>query len=186
MADIRLVTRTVQTLVNALHELNGFAGEPPTFVLEDNTGLETDRADRDAKLVQAGVLKLTPDYLLRVYDYEEGDFEIPVDSRPDKPAPIGAKNNQSNFSASNELSKFTPAQMVIENLVTASVENIPAPLSSDDIRNAVFSANNSIEDLEQNLALLLDKQDPRFAELLAQTAFSAQLLGFVNASESVV
>ncbi len=52
--------------------------------------------------------------------------------------------------------------MVIANLVTASVENIHAPLSSDDIRNAVFSANNSIEDLEQNLAFAR-----RFAKLLA-------------------
>ncbi len=60
LADIRLVTKTVQTLVNALHILNGFTGELPISVLEDNTGLEIDRADSDAKLVQAGVLKLTP------------------------------------------------------------------------------------------------------------------------------
>ena len=184
MADIRLVTKTVQNLVNALHILNGFTGEPPTFVLEDNTGLEIDRAGRDSQLVQAGVLKLTPEYLLRVYDYEEGDFEIPTNLLPDKNMPMGI-NKPSNFSASNELSKFTPAQMVIENLVAASIENIPAQLSSDDLRNAVFSAN-SMADLEANLALLLDKQDPHFTELLAQTAFSAQLLGFVNSSESVV
>lgn len=182
MADIRLVTKTVQTLVNALHTLNGFTGEPPTFVLEDNTGLEIDRAERDAKLVQAGVLKLTPDYLLRVYDYEDGDFEIPSVTPPktnslstDKPlnfsAPMGAK--------------FTPAQEVIENLVSDSVKNIPTVLSSDDIRDAVFNSKTQ-QQLEENLALLLDKQDPRFEDLLTQTMLSAQLLGFVNSAEAVV
>ena len=181
-ADIRLTTDTVQTLVNALHSLNGFTGEPPVFVLEDDTGLETERADRDAKLTQAGVLKLTPDYLLRVYDFQKGDFEIPgTDSKSGKTPEVIAPK-QVSFSASNVPPKFTPAQQVIENLVDASVENIPAPLSSDDIREAVFSAN-SMQQLEENLALLLDKQDPRFADLLTQTALSAQLLGFVNAND---
>lgn len=192
-ADIRLTTDTVQTLVNALHSLNGFTGEPPTFVLEDDTGLETERADRDAKLTQAGVLKLTPDYLLRVYDFQEGDFEIPsTDLKSAKTPEVDAPSKNADltkktldFAASNAPQKFTPAQQVIENLVDASVENIPAPLSSEDIREAVFSAN-SMQQLEENLALLLDKQDPCFADLLTQTALSAQLLGFVNSSESVV
>jgi hypothetical protein len=162
--------------------LNGFSGEPPTFVMEDNTGLEIDRAGRDSQLVQAGILKLTPEYLLRVYDYEEGDFEIPTEISQSQNV---TNSKPANFSVSNAPPKFTPAQQVIENLVDASVEKIPEPLSSDDIRNAVFSSN-SMQQLEENLALLLDKQDPRFADLLTQTALSAQLLGFVNSKESVV
>jgi len=128
--------------------------------------------------------------LLRVYDYEEGDFEIPTGNNllpveKNSPSQNATNSKPSNFSASNEPPKFTPAQMVIENLVDNSVANIPAVLSADDIREVVFSAN-SPADLEEKLALLLDKQDPRFADLLTQTMLSAQLLGFVNSHESVI
>lgn len=84
-ADLRMVSKTIQTLVNNLWQLNGFPNDPPTFVMEDGAGLEIPRAERDAKLVQAGICKLTPDYLLRVYDFEDGDFEIP-DNAPVAPA----------------------------------------------------------------------------------------------------
>lgn len=81
-ADIRMVRRTVQRLVDVLWELNGFAGDAPTFVMSDDTGLELERAERDAKLVQAGVVRLTPDYLLRVYDYGPDDLDLEKMSMP--------------------------------------------------------------------------------------------------------
>lgn len=176
MADIRLVTKTVQTLVNALHSLNGFAGDPPTFVLEDNTGLETDRADRDAKLVQAGILKLTPAYLTRVYDYEEGDFEIPDNSST--PATI---SKPLNFSTSNTSLKFTVDQQVIENLADNMLDNLGSPISNDEIYAAIKLASDP-EDLADRLAILFGSTDTKtFESVLARGLFAADIMGYANA-----
>lgn len=177
MADIRLVTKTVQTLVNALHVLNGFTGEPPTFVLEDNTGLEIDRAGRDSQLVQAGVLKLTPDYLLRVYDYEEGDFEIPTVA----PTPIIDKPKPANFSASNEPVKFTADQQVVENLADNVLEKLNSPIPEQAIFNAIKAAK-SHDDLADRLAVLFADTDTKeFRTVLERATFAADLMGFANA-----
>lgn len=180
MADIRLVTKTVQNLVNALHTLNGFTGQPPTFVMEDNTGLEIDRAERDSKLVQAGVLKLTPDYLLRVYDYEEGDFEIPTTVPSDKNAPMSA-NKPSNFSASNEPSKFTPDQQIIEDLADNVLAKLSSPISNESIFNAIRAAKN-YDDLADRLAVLFVETDTtEFRTVLERATFSADVMGYTNA-----
>lgn len=175
-ADIRLVTETVQTLVNALHTLNEFSGEPPIFVMEDDTGLEVERADRDSKLVQAGVLKLTSEYLTRVYDFEDGDFEIPATTpasiQPTKPA---------QFSASNEPIKFTKDQQVIENLADDVLEKLKSPIPEQAIFNAIKAAKN-YEDLADRLAVLFSETDTKeFQGVLERATFAADLMGFANA-----
>jgi phage gp29-like protein len=178
-ADIRLVTKTVQTLVNALHTLNGFTGEPSTFVMEDNTGLEIERADRDSKLVQSGVLTLTPDYLLRVYDYEDGDFEIPAVAAPPKPQTVGTK--PANFSASvPPPTKFTPQQQEIETLADAVLENLGSPIPESAIFNAIKAASD-YEDLTNRLAVLFAETDTsEFRQVLERATFAADCLGFAN------
>lgn len=181
IADIRLVTKTVQTLVNALHTLNGFSGEPPLFVMEDETGLELERADRDSKLVQAGVLKLTPEYLTRVYDYEEGDFEIPqaVDTNV-KQVNDRSQNLQANFSASNEPVRFTKDQQLIEDLADKALENIKSPISEKSIFNAIKAAKD-YDDLVDRLAVLYrDTDTVEFRTMLERCTFAADLMGYVN------
>lgn len=79
-ADVRMVTRTVQKMVDTLWELNGFEGDAPDFVMADDTGLEMDRAERDARLAEAGVTGFTPGYLVRTYDYEPEDLTPPQGS----------------------------------------------------------------------------------------------------------
>ena len=176
-ADIRLVSKTIQTLVNSIHVLNGYAGEPPIFIMEDNTGLEVDRAERDAKLVQAGVLKLTPDYLLRVYDFEDGDFEIPA-VEPLAPATKEAPPPPSNFSGGQSV--FTPAQQVIEKLGDELMSNATSPVEPSVIFAAVKAAT-SYADLENRLAVIFDKTDTeQFRVALERATFAADVLGFVN------
>jgi phage gp29-like protein len=200
-ADMRLVTKTVQTLVNALHTLNGFTGDPPTFVMEDDTGLETERAERDAKLVQAGVLKLTPEYLLRVYDYEDGDFEIPevaTQQSAENFSPIGEKTKPANFYApigARFKSKqngfagvivpktpavFTPAQQAIETLGDGLMAQLKSPIDPQLIFAAIKAAKD-YEDLEDRLAVLFDKTDAsEFKNILERATFAVDVMGFVN------
>jgi phage gp29-like protein len=75
-ADCRMCAETGQKLVAVLWELNSFPGSPPKFVIQDGTGLEEERANRDATLVSKTGLKLTPEYFLRVYDFEEEDIDV--------------------------------------------------------------------------------------------------------------
>lgn len=88
-ADVRMVTRSMQRLVDILWTENRFPGKPPEFVMQDDTGLEEPRAARDATLVNAGIVRLTKDYLLRVYDYEEEDIEVPEKPQPPDAPPPG-------------------------------------------------------------------------------------------------
>jgi phage gp29-like protein len=81
-ADIRLVTAIVQRLVEALWALNALPGDPPSFVLQDDTGLEMERAERDAKLATAGILKFTDAYIVDKYDLEQDEFVIPTTPTP--------------------------------------------------------------------------------------------------------
>ncbi|MFQ5674200.1 MAG: DUF935 family protein, partial [Nitrospinales bacterium] len=72
-ADIRVLSRTVQNLINALASLNFPNAKVPDFIMEDGTGLEAERAERDVKLKQIGV-KFTPAYFTDKYDLEPEHF----------------------------------------------------------------------------------------------------------------
>lgn len=73
-ADIRTCESTVQKLIDVLWTLNAFDGQAPEFVLQDDTGLESERADRDVKLKNAGV-RFTKQYFLNKYDLDDGDID---------------------------------------------------------------------------------------------------------------
>jgi phage gp29-like protein len=91
-ADIRLVNGALQRTANAIAALN-FPGQPvPRVFLDEGRELNTERAERDSKLVQAGVVRLTKKYLLDKYDFEPGDIEVAAPSpagTPQPPAPTG-------------------------------------------------------------------------------------------------
>ncbi len=76
-ADMRMVQTTGQQLVNNLCLINGIS-DVPKFVMADDSGLETARAQRDsilAPLLKISGLQLKKEYYLRNYDYTEKDIE---------------------------------------------------------------------------------------------------------------
>lgn len=76
-ADMRMVQTTGQQLVNNLCLINGIS-DVPKFVMSDDSGLETARAQRDsilAPLLKISGLQLKKEYYLRNYDYTEKDIE---------------------------------------------------------------------------------------------------------------
>jgi phage gp29-like protein len=182
-ADIRLVTATVQRLIGTLCDLNGW-GAPPTFVMADGTGLEMDRAQRDKVLVDAGIVKLSKEYILDRYDFEEGDFEVvaetatPVaESTTDEPESDVAMS-ASLVTLAKRKQQFTPQQQAIEDAADALMVKVPEPINLDAMLSAVKAATDPT-DLAVRLSMLLDQQDPRFTELLARAQFAAQTLGYV-------
>lgn len=200
-ADIRMVSRTAQSIVNVLWSLNAFAGEPPIFIMRDDTGLEADRAERDAKLMREG-LKLTKDYFTRAYDYEDEDIDEDAMNAPVVPAAPGASPSPDDSSPADPKKKanvgkpadvkagtvfgtqFTPTQQAIEDALDPVIARALPPISQDDIREAIIAAA-SPEDLAQRLAVLMNGRSlQEFEDTLAKCIFAADVLGYVHAEES--
>jgi phage gp29-like protein len=194
-ADIRLVTGSVQRLVNALWALNSFPGDAPEFVMADDTGLEVPRAERDAKLVQAGVLRLTPKYLLDRYDFKEGDFELPTPAAPApargaaQPTPPQGKTKpiqaSLGFQGAANPQRFTQDQAALEALADSALAQAKSPVPAALIREAILAAT-SPDDLAERLAGLYGGEDlANFQALLEQSLFAADVLGYTNAEQRV-
>ena len=182
LTDLRIITNTVQRMIDAVVALNFPAADPPKFIMEDGTGLEADRAERDAKLANAGIARFTEEYLLRVYDFEPGDFEIPPLKQPagGKPMSLGAGNPVGVLAASQGgVGKFTAAQAAIEALADQVLVEARAPITVENLRAAV-EASRSPDDLAKRLASAYEGSDPaEFNELLERALFAADVFGYV-------
>jgi len=183
-ADLRLVTATVQRLVDALWAFNGRSGPAPTFVMADDTGLEKERADRDAILVDKVGVRLTEQYIAERYDLEPGDFTL-VDPKPAPVAPAASGDPAADPASPTALfaadpAQFTPVQQGIED----GLEELKTvdPVSPELVRAAVLAARDEA-DLRERLAALIPQADPRFQQALERASFAAAVLGYVAAQE---
>ena len=192
VSDLRLVTPTVQRLCDALWALNALPGVAPTFVLQDDRGLDLPRAERDAKLVQAGVLTLTDQYLLDRYDFEPGDF-LPAGAAPGVPStPLAADPGRSGMGgpqgvllAAPKPQRFTQDQAAVEALADAALAQAASPIPAAKIRAAILAADDP-EDLLERLAKLYAGEDAAaFQELVERSLFAADVLGYCNAQQRV-
>ena len=79
-ADLRMIRKTVQTLVDALCALNFKTRVIPEFLFDDGTGLGKDRAERDKILWGIGV-NFTKQYFIDRYDLVDSDFDLDPNAR---------------------------------------------------------------------------------------------------------
>jgi phage gp29-like protein len=187
-ADIRMVTTSVQRIITTLWQLNNFPGAAPRFVIEDGQGLEVERAARDVAMVSAGMMDVTEEYLKRVYDFEDGDFKIPVKPDPTKllPAPganpFQPKGTRATLFAT-AVQRYTPKQQVIEDALSLVLGELPAsPIDDAAIRAAILASRDSRE-LVANLSTLLADLDPRtFQTVLERALYAADLTGYEHAN----
>lgn len=189
-SDMRLVTCTIQRIVNALVQIN-FPGEtPPVFSLSIEQGLSIERSQRDAELARAKVVKFTPQYLMRNYDLKQGDFSvedspnIDIDIDLDKDGNAGGEFSKGiqQFISSRRLDKD---QLIIDELVENSVQSAGKPINSNELMG-VIKESQSPEELEENMIKFLSKKNvrlDRFQKILEQTLFAADLMGFVHAGQ---
>lgn len=78
---------------------------------------------------------------------------------------------------------MTPAQRVVEGLGDATMLHAPeSALSAADLRAAILGAADR-DDLEERIAALIDRQDPKFAASLERAIFAADVLGYIHSEE---
>lgn len=174
-ADCRMITRHIQNIVTMLLMLNGIAVQA-RFVMEDGSGLEAARAERDKILTDAGMVKFTPDYIRDKYGLLDTDFTVPADAAPSTPTPQA-------FSFAAGGPKYSQGQQVIEDQAAAALLSMPDPIEAKAIAGAIRAAR-SVDDLEHRLQMLLKgKPDAEFAATLERAQFAAQVMGYAHAKE---
>jgi phage gp29-like protein len=185
LADLRMTRKTVQNVVNALCEVNRIAS-PPEFVFDTGRDLSPERAERDAKLVDSGIVELSEKYILDRYDFEPGDFTIPgrAPKPADPPPRRGMKASATMFAAGRRARRFTADQAAVEELGDEAIELAGDPVDVEAIREIVRAAE-SPEDLVERMAerfAALPRDDYR--ETLERALFAADVLGYAHAEQS--
>ena len=185
-ADVMLIASTVQRVANTLAALNGM--EPPQFIMEDGSGLEMERAQRDKLLTDAGMLKFTPEYLREKYGLEESDFTIPAEPTPEQPtanaADMAAQVHTFADGSKPARPRFTAGQQAIEDEIDRTLNTLTSPIESKAIQSAIRMAT-SPEDLIERLGVAMsDADDATFRTVLERAMFAADLTGYGQASKS--
>lgn len=190
-ADVRMVTRAMQKVVRYLWVLNNFGEETdaPEFILADDTGLELERAERDAVLVNAGILKLTESYLLDRYDFKEGDFEMiseqgapePELEKPEKPGlppPVEEAKEEKMMAQ-----RYTNGQEAIEELAKNAIDGMPPLIEQAVILRAIRLSKTPEELLERLSIIYADVEGVDFRKKFEDALFTAEVMGYANAND---
>jgi phage gp29-like protein len=191
-ADSKMIIQTVQRMADALAAINGM--EPPTFIMEDSSGLEVERANRDKILVDAGMVKFTPDYIKDKYALLETDFTVP------EAAPANTQQNPSLANVDqapaamsavapftfvdgkhDHKPRFTAGQQAIEDQIDNTLADFISPITRKAIASAIAGAT-SHDDLIDRLGVAMqDSDDRQFRQTLERALFAADLMGYGQA-----
>ncbi|MBB4834987.1 phage portal protein family protein [Acinetobacter schindleri] len=172
-SDIRLVTPTLQAVVNALCALNGW-GNYEVMLGEKPKPLNKDQAERDVHLKNAGA-NLSKEYFVREYGLQEGDLneQVPASFNQFSALPRQAFN----FKAS--ANKLSPEQQEVEELTDGQDEL--QLLKPDQVKELIFKSD-SPEALAYHLMQLIPgATQTQFTANLDQALYAADVLGYVTA-----
>lgn len=174
-SDIRLVTPTLQAVVDALCTLNGW-GEYIVMLGEKPKPLNKDQAERDGHLKNAGA-NFSNAYFIREYGLQEGDL---VEASQVVPNQFTHVSKQAfNFKA--KPNKLSDAQQEVEELTDGQDE---LTLLNDAEIKQLTSTSDSPEALAFNLMQLVpNATKTEFTAKLDQALYAADILGYMAASK---
>lgn len=171
-ADVRMIMPTIQAIINALCDINGW--ERHRVIIGEEKSLEEPKADRDVKLKNAGAV-LTPQYFKREYGLEEGDV---IEQNQIGFNQFTALPRQA-FSFKASVNKLSPEQQEVEELTDGQDEL--QLLKPDQVKELVFKSD-SPESLAYNLMQLIPgATQTQFTANLDQALYAADVLGYVTA-----
>lgn len=172
-SDIRLVTPTLQAVVNSLCVLNGWS-KYTVMLGEKPKPLNKDQAERDVHLKNAGA-NLSKDYFIREYGLQEEDLVDQVQTGFNQFTAL--PKTAFNFKA--QANKLSPEQKEVEELTDAQDEM--QLLKPDQVKELIFKSN-SPESLAYNLMQLIPgATQTQFTANLDQALYAADVLGYVTA-----
>ena len=171
-ADVRMIMPTIQAIINALCDINGW--ERHQVIIGEEKSLEEPKADRDVKLKNAGAV-LTPQYFKREYGLEDGDV---IEQNQIGFNQFTALPRQAfNFKAT--ANKLSPEQQEVEELTDGQGEL--QLLKPDQVKELIFKSD-SPEALAYNLMQLIPgATQTQFTANLDQALYAADVLGYVTA-----
>lgn len=175
-SDIRLVTPTVQAVVNALCDVNGWERHK-IIIGEEQKTLNKEQADRDSVLSRDLGVEFTPEYISKAYGFEDGDI-----------AGIKPKNEPTQFTALPKTAfsfkasskQLSASQQEVEELTDAQDLEL---LNQDKIKELV-AKSDSPESLAFNLMQLIPRvSESQFKANLDQALYAGDVLGYVTAQK---
>lgn len=173
-ADIRMITSTIQAMIDALCFINGW--DRHLIVIGDEKSLNTDKADRDQKLKNAGA-NLTSQYFKREYGLQDGDVAESQNGLP--LSQFKALPNRA-FSFAADVKKLSPDQQEVEELTDGQG---PLRLLDQKRISELVQLSESPEELAFNLQKLIpDASKSEFTVNLERALYAGDVLGYVSAS----
>jgi len=173
-ADIRMITSTLQAMIDALCFLNGW--DRHKIIIGDEKSLNTDKAGRDEKLKNAGAT-FTSQYFKREYGLQDGDVADTPQELPVKQ--FRALPNKA-YSFAADVRKLSPDQQEVEELTDAQ-----GPLSLLDQKQIaeLVGQSESPEALAFNLQKLIPNASKTvFTANLERALYAGDVLGYVRSS----
>ena len=178
-SDAMQIASSLNRFIKLICQVNGWKGRPPVFVFDTNEPEDLALfADAIPKLVAVGMNKIPESFLyekLKIPMAKEGEVVLKISQLQ--------SNNAAMSALSMDLTpqKFTPDQMVIEELADNVLEKISSPIPENAIFNAVRAAKD-YDDLADRLAILFVETDTvEFRSVLERATFAADCLGYANA-----
>jgi phage gp29-like protein len=173
-SDLRMITPTIQELIDALCLLNNF--EKHTIILGGEQDLKVAVVDRDIKLKSLGV-EFNDQYVIETYGIKAEHFKMNTsDAVPN--TKFSALPHQA-FSFKASVQKQSPEQQEVDSLAVR-----PMQLLSDDQIVQIAASSESIEDMQNKLfSLFTNAESSQFNEALDRALFTADVMGFVDSKE---
>ncbi len=187
LADVRMVRPALQAYVDSLVRLNfGPGAKAPRVLLQDQAGLEMERAQRDAALAETGQIRFTEAYFLARYDFEPGEIKVVEPGAPGSAQDrAGAPAEMSAWRGARFATASTLAQRQadIDALADDALELTGSPIRPADIRAALKVATGPEDLIDRLEALAGDLPSAAFTALVERALFAAEVVGYVHDSE---
>ncbi len=176
-SDLRMISPTVQELIDALCILNGF--DKHTIILGGEQDLNVKVVERDLKLKDLGV-QFNDKYIIETYGIKPEHFKVGVASDITPIQQFNALPHKA-FSFAANARKLSPEQQEVEELTDAQ-RNIK--LLSNDQVNELLQKSETPEELAFHLMQLMpEANQSQFTANLERALYAGDVLGYMTASE---
>ncbi|WP_427927829.1 phage portal protein family protein [Acinetobacter guillouiae] len=173
-SDMRLITPTLQAIVNALCKLNNW-GTYEVTLGEKPKPLNKDQAERDAHLKNAGA-NLTPQYFQREYSLQDGDIGESVQASVKQFHAL--PKTSFNFKAHSQ--NLKPEQIELEEVA----KNQPKVLLSESELEVIVSESADTNELVSKLYSATKGSSVDDFELtMSRALFMSDVMGYVHARQ---